>query len=64
MKGISSFPVMSVNGSILLDLAGNARRVQLMTCAHNATWQIATITGTRLSVLTRAGARGEFGTKE
>jgi len=37
VKGISSLPVMGANGSMLLDLAGIARHVQLMTCAHNAT---------------------------
>ena len=64
MKGISSLPVMGANGSLLLDFAGTARKVQIMTCARSATCRIARIMGTHLNALTRVGAKGEFSTKE
>ena len=63
VKGIFAFPVMCAKGDLLLELAGIARHVRIMTCAHNATWRIAIIKGIRLSALTKAGAKGEFGTK-
>ena len=37
VTGISALPVMGANGSLLLDLDGIARHVQIMTCAHSAT---------------------------
>ena len=64
VKGISSLPVMGADGSLLLDFAGTARKVQIMTCARSATCRIALITGARLNALTRVGAKGEFSTKE
>jgi len=56
VKGISSLPVMGANGSLLLDFAGTARKVQIMTCARSATCRIALITGARLNALTTVGA--------
>jgi len=57
VKGISSLPVMGANGSLLLDFAGIAKKVQIITCARSATCRIALITGARLNALTRAGAK-------
>ena len=55
---------MGANGSLLLDFAGIAKKVQIITCARSATCRIALITGARLNALTRAGAKGEFNRKE
>ena len=64
VKGISSLPVMGANGSLLLDFAGIAKKVQIITCARSATCRIALITGARLNALTKTGAKGEFSRKE
>ncbi|KAK2559953.1 hypothetical protein P5673_017531 [Acropora cervicornis] len=49
---------MGAKESLSVDLAGIARLLQIVTCAQSATWLIAIIKGTRLSALTRDGAKG------
>ena len=63
MRGISALPVMGAKESLSVDLAGIARLLQIVTCAQSATWLIAIIKGTRLSALTRDGAKVHLGQK-
>lgn len=55
---------MGANGNILLDFAGIARKVQIMTYARSATCRISLITGAHLNALTRTGVKGEFSWKK